>query len=184
MKRFDVYGENIIRLKSCRICKYFQWRRTRHISDLTDLMNLVRKIDPMPGFIFFDTLARSMDGMENDKVDMGVVINAIDSLRHEFGIQAVVIHHSGKDVTRGARGSNSLEGATDTQFKIEKGKEQYTAIMTCERQKDDEATEPIGFSMVKVETGFTNIDGDIVDSLVPTVNYDVVPRQKIPRTGG
>ncbi|HKM07331.1 MAG TPA: AAA family ATPase, partial [Sphaerochaeta sp.] len=178
LKRFEVWRKyhQIEELQNIAILPMAA--KLDNIGDLTDLMNLVRNIDPMPGFIFFDTLARSMDGEENAKVDMGLVINAIDSLRHEFGIQAVVIHHSGKDVTRGARGSNSLEGATDTQFKMEKGKENYTAIMTCERQKDDEATEPIGFTMVKVDTGFTNIDGDVVDSLVPTFDYDVLPKAK------
>ena len=32
--------------------------------------------------------------------------------------------------------------------------------------------------MVKVDTGFTNIDGDVVDSLVPTFDYDVLPKAK------
>lgn len=143
--------------------------------DVADLIQAIREMETPPGFIFFDTLARSMDGEENSKVDMAIVINAADVLRHEFGTQIVVIHHSGKDATKGARGSNSLEGATDTTFRIEKGKDEYTAVMTCDRQKDNEPAEPIGFVMKKINTDETNIDGDEINSLVPVVDYDVVP---------
>lgn len=138
--------------------------------DLAELFDTISNLSPMPEFIFFDTLARSMDGDENYKVDMNTVVSAADRIRHDFGIQIVVIHHSGKDSTKGARGSNSLEGATDTSFLIEKGTDDFTAVMTCERQKDDMASAPLGFIMKSIDLGVKNIDGDDINSLIPV--YD------------
>jgi len=143
--------------------------------ELQDLKRAIRNLDPQPQFIFIDTLARSMDGEENSKTGMGAVVSAIDAIKIEFGIQVLVVHHSGKDASKGARGSNSLEGAVDTQFVVKKIAS-YEAVMDCERQKDDEQAEAIGFRLEKVDTGYKNVDGDAITSLVPVMDMEVKPK--------
>jgi hypothetical protein len=68
-----------------------------------------------PKLIVFDTLARCA-GIEdeNDAGQMNKVMRAIDQIREETGGSILIIHHQGKNRTRGARGSSALEAAVDT----------------------------------------------------------------------
>ena len=67
------------------------------------------KLTSNPGLIVIDTLARSMgDGDENTAKDMGKFVGNLDFLRAETGAHVMVIHHSGKDESKGAGGSGSL----------------------------------------------------------------------------
>lgn len=74
--------------------------------------------------IVVDTLARSIPGLnENDAIDMGRVIDACYELRDASpGGRAVIllVHHHGKDATRGARGSSRLTNDIDFCFEISK----------------------------------------------------------------
>ncbi len=59
--------------------------------------------------VFIDTLARCMDGDENNGEDMGNFVKGCERVRRELDCAVIVVHHLGKDVTRGMRGSNRLE---------------------------------------------------------------------------
>jgi len=48
----------------------------------------------------------------------------------------IAVHHTGKDVERGARGSNSFHGGLDTMLKITR--EEMRVTLNVEKQKDDE----------------------------------------------
>jgi hypothetical protein len=69
----------------------------------------------------YDTLARTMGGNENDTADMNAYVDALDHLRGAGanGTQ-IVVHHTGKDASRGGRGSNALLGAVEREFIITK----------------------------------------------------------------
>lgn len=71
------------------------------------------------GLIIIDTLARAMSGADENSVqEMGIFIKAVDQIREHTGAHVMVVHHTGKDPKRGARGSNSLLGAVDTEIMI------------------------------------------------------------------
>lgn len=62
-----------------------------------------------PALFVVDTLSRTMrGGDENSGQDMGRVFEAAEQLRDATGATILLIHHSGKDASRGARGSSSL----------------------------------------------------------------------------
>lgn len=62
-----------------------------------------------PALFVVDTLARTMrGGDENSGQDMGRVFEAAEQLRDATGATILIIHHSGKDTSRGARGSSLL----------------------------------------------------------------------------
>ena len=71
--------------------------------------------------IVIDTLAMAMAklGDENSSSAMGQVIDALRRLRN-LGCTIFIIHHSGKDASKGLRGHNSLEAAADSIFLVEK----------------------------------------------------------------
>lgn len=121
-------------------------------------------IEDQGGFdlIVFDTLARSMTGDENLQQDMGRVITAADALRKKWSATVLLVHHTGKDAARGARGSSALLGGVDTEIALRAGAE-MTVKMHSTKQKEDEGL-GIELQLEKVILG-TDSDGDDITSL-------------------
>jgi hypothetical protein len=63
----------------------------------------------------------------------------------------MVLHHSGKDVAKGMRGSSSLLGAVDTELELLRFEGQLKGVLTISKQKDGVQDERFGFEMVEVE---------------------------------
>ncbi len=76
-------------------------------------------LDDDPVLVIFDTLAASMTGgNENDALDMGIVIGAVHRVQRECNCGVLVVHHSGKDDTKGPRGNSSLRADVDLAVKV------------------------------------------------------------------
>lgn len=102
--------------------------------------------------VVVDTVARSMLGAdENSATDMGKFVKSCDAVKEHCGCALLAIHHSGKDSSKGMRGSSALMGAVDTSMKIKKSGEQITLNM--DKQKDAEPTEDLFFLMKTVAVG-------------------------------
>ena len=105
-----------------------------------------------------DTLARAFGGgNENDSQDMGAFIHNCGRLQRKLDCALMVLHHSGKDATKGLRGHSSLLGAVDTQLELQKLvtddlKEGVagTGILTISKQKDGQDNLKFGFEMVQI----------------------------------
>ena len=69
--------------------------------------------------IVLDTLARMFNMDENSSRDMSVAINACDRIKRAFQCAVMPVHHTGKDTSRGARGSNALICAADVMLRVE-----------------------------------------------------------------
>lgn len=98
-------------------------------SEATDLQQLLAELDAFvaqvcpegPRAIALDTLARCMgEADENSARDMGRFVNRCAAIVRHLGCVVVVVHHVGKDPSRGGRGSNSLNGAADVTMLVEK----------------------------------------------------------------
>jgi hypothetical protein len=110
--------------------------------------------------IVFDTLSRSAPGAdENSPEDMSEIIGACDRLREATGAAVTLIHHSGKDSGRGARGHSALTAAADTVIAIGDG------MATIEKSRDGVAGERFPFELVPVDLG-TDADGDPITACV------------------
>jgi len=103
--------------------------------------------------IIIDTLARAFGGgNENDSADMGAFITACGRIQQIVQDAALMIlHHSGKDATKGLRGHSSLLGAVDTELELLRFDESMKGLITISKQKDGQDNTRIGFEMVKVE---------------------------------
>ena len=76
-------------------------------------------LDDAPTLVIFDTLAASMTGgNENDALDMGIVIGAVHRVQRECNCGVLVVHHSGKDDSKGPRGNSSLRADVDLAIKV------------------------------------------------------------------
>lgn len=88
--------------------------------------------------IVFDTLARTIRGDENAAKDMGEYVAVMDQLRDLIHGHVLVVHHTGKDESRGARGSSALKAAADHELEVskEKGSRVGSVTLTKVREGD------------------------------------------------
>ncbi len=116
------------------------------------------------GVIVIDTLAQSAPGMdENSSADMGRIISNAQLLQRETNGLVVLIHHTGKDASRGARGHSSLFASLDAAIEVkrpERGREWHRAKV---KDGEDGVTTP--FRLEQVALG-TDEDGDEISSCV------------------
>ncbi len=119
------------------------------------------------GCVVADTLARVMGGGDENKAqDMGVVIQHIDLIRASTGSQFILIHHTGKDKTNGARGSSALRAATDTEIEVSDREDGSPKEAKVTKQRDlPGKNTSIGFDLVIVELG-AGIFGNVFTTCV------------------
>jgi hypothetical protein len=116
--------------------------------------------------VVIDTLARAMPGAdENSAQEVGVVIAECDWLKDELDTTAMLVHHSGKDESKGARGTSALRGAWDAAFEIRSAGKRR-AVMTVVDQKEAEAGQQFVFRLDEVVCGIGRT------SLVPVLDED------------
>lgn len=121
--------------------------------------------------IMIDTLARAMaGGEENSAQDMGAIIRVADKLRLATGATVCLVHHTGKDTTKGARGSSALMAAVDTEIELSRNGESRCAEVT--KQKDGIEGDTFRFKLQQVELGYNKQWGKPAQSCV--VAADVV----------
>ncbi|MEX6506956.1 helicase RepA family protein [Jiella sp. M17.18] len=115
--------------------------------------------------IVVDTLSRVLaGGDENGPVDMTAFVKNVDRIRAETGAHVMVVHHTGKDAAKGARGHSSLRAATDTEIEIT-ADESGTRTATVQKQRDHQGGDTFGFTLSSVEIG-TDQDGDPVRTCI------------------
>lgn len=115
--------------------------------------------------IIFDTLARVMAGDENAAPDVAALVRAVDTLRRATGSHIMLIHHSGKDVTKGARGHSALRAAVDTEIELTKSKETGERMARATKQRDMACDAECLFQLQQVQLG-QDQDGDPVTSCI------------------
>lgn len=111
------------------------------------------------GLIIIDTLSRVLaGGDENSPSDMGALVWNLEQLRAETGACLVVVHHSGKDASRGARGHSLLRAALDTEISVQRDSVSKIATATVTKQRDGEEGQSFSFELesVSLENGSTS----------------------------
>lgn len=130
-------------------------------TDLASVTNAVRVAEAVqlladatgkhPTLIVIDTLARNFGGDENSATDVGNFVRHVDThLRHKWNATTLIVHHSGKDGGRGARGSSALKGAADAEYEVGRNAEDKIIRFTPRKMKDAEEPSPLAFELVGV----------------------------------
>lgn len=123
-----------------------------------------------PKFIVIDTLARCFGDLdENSNAAMGQAIIACDILREKIGCKALIIHHSGKDKTKGARGGIALPCGVDTSFEVSAIGQKVCKVLV-RKQKDAEDGKEFFYKMKLVTLDFQDLKGNQITSLVPELD--------------
>lgn len=101
---------------------------------------------PPPRLVVLDTLQRNMAGHdENSTKDMTMWVSGLQVLVEAFGRSTVlVVHHSGKDPTKGDRGSTVLRASVETVLEL--SGDRRTATLTCHKQKNGPEPRPLALA--------------------------------------
>ena len=87
--------------------------------DVADLARAVIAGGGAGGLVILDTLNRAAPGAdENSSVDIGNLIAAAKELQSLSGGLVLLVHHTGKDSTKGLRGHSSLYAALDGAIEV------------------------------------------------------------------
>lgn len=83
--------------------------------------DLIKAMDATrPSVLILDPFREIFSGDENTAQDVGVFLDFIDDIIDGYQCSIVIIHHSGKDVKKGGRGSSVLEGWVDSYIEMKK----------------------------------------------------------------
>lgn len=136
--------------------------------DSAGLAELARSIETAGGargLVVIDTLNRAAPGAdENSSVDMGNIIAAAKRLQDLLGGLVLLVHHTGKDATKGLRGHSSLHAALDGAIEVNATEGRREWIVA--KSKDDETGAAHPFKLQVVELGVDDYGDPITSCIV------------------
>lgn len=133
------------------------------------LVAAIKASDMQGGLVCIDTLAASAPGMdENTSKDMGAIIAALHALQAQLGGMVLVVHHTGKDSSRGLRGWSGLNGALDCSIEVSRATEDKAdrrRAWEVAKSKDGRDGLRFQFELDTVELG-PDLDGMMISSCI------------------
>ena len=132
--------------------------------------------------VVLDTLSRAMPGSdENDGKAMGLVIAATKILQDLLGGLVLLIHHTGKDASKGMRGHSSLHASLDCAIEVRRSVGNREWLLAKSKDGEDGASHP--FKLEVVQLGQDD-EGDEITScvIVPDHSAQAI-KKKIPTLG-
>jgi hypothetical protein len=86
--------------------------------------------------VVLDTMHAVTTGSKEDAEDTGKFLLCLKWLQEKVQCTIVVVHHSGKDAGRGARGSSSLEAAFDVVLEVVEDKDEVREVFVRKLRED------------------------------------------------
>jgi len=132
-------------------------------SDSVDLARSIKAWGPAD-LIIVDTLSQVIPGAnENSGEDIGRALAHCKRISAATGATVLLIHHAGKDSSKGARGWSGLRAAADAELEVVRTDQCRTMQLT--KSKDSEDALLWAFDLEVVPVGIDD-DGDVIDSCV------------------
>lgn len=133
--------------------------------DVTDLASAVRIAAGNGAVVCVDTLNSAAAGAdENASEDMGRLIAAAKRLQAETDGLVLLVHHSGKDASKGMRGHSSFFAACDVVIEVTRTDDRRAWKLVKSKDGADGAEHP--FLLKVVEIGTDPEDGQAITSCV------------------
>lgn len=152
-------------------------------SDLADLVETICTAGADQGVVIIDTLNRAAPGAdENSSVDMSRIINATKRLQSALGGMVLLVHHSGKEVSKGLRGHSSLHAALDCAIEVARIDDRRSWKIAKSKDGNDGREYP--FKLEVVDLGVDE-DGYTITScvVVSDTTVEEVRKVKLPQGG-
>jgi hypothetical protein len=143
-----------------------------HLTAPQDVADLAAVI-PDGAVVIVDTLNRAAPTVdENSSKDMGLILEGAKSLQAATGGLVVVVHHTGKDASKGMRGHSSLHAALDAAIEVERS---AAGIRTWSvaKSKDGEDGKQVAFKLVRHVLGQDEDGEDITSCTVEPDNSGI-----------
>lgn len=143
----------------------------------TDALDVARSIKASGGadVVVVDTFAQVMPGgNENAGEDMGKAMAHCKGIHRATGAVVILIHHAGKDSSKGARGWSGLRAAADAELEVVRGATGRALRLT--KSKDGEDELEWGFDLEVVTIG--------TDEDLEPITSCVVIEATLPAIGG
>ena len=138
---------------------------------------------PAGAVVFIDTLNRAAPtANENDSADMGLILESAKRLQALTAGLVVLIHHTGKDATKGLRGHSSLFAAMDAAVEVSRDGDRREWKVAKSKDGEDGDAHPF---KLEIKTLGMDAYGDPVTSCVVRADTSAadVQRVKLPQGG-
>ncbi len=141
--------------------------------DVTELAASIKAVGDV-SFVVVDTFAQVTPGAnENTGEDMGRALANVRVLSDVTDATVGLVHHSGKDASKGARGWSGIKAAMDAEIEITRDENTGARAIRLSKMKDGEDGTTWGFKLETILLGLDD-DGDDITSCV-AVEDDVRP---------
>lgn len=143
---------------------------------ITDLIKDIKQRQPYD-LIVMDTFAQVMPGAnENSGEDVGKALAECKRIHRHTGAMVLLVHHSGKDASKGARGWSGLRAAADVELEVLRSDELRSISVT--KLKDGQDGAQIGFKLHTVILGEDEDGDDITSCIVEYTNTGRAAKEK------
>jgi len=133
------------------------------VDDVRDVIKAIHTFGTTD-LVILDTLAQITPGAnENSGEDMGLLLNHCQAIHRVTGATVMLIHHAGKDLSRGQRGWSGLKGNADAE--IEVSRLDTVRLIRAAKLKDGADGAKYPFRLLPVPVDVSE-DGDIIESCV------------------
>jgi len=138
-------------------------------SDVSELAAAIRAAGGADGLVVLDTLNRAAPGAdENSSKDMGEIIANVKALQQLIGGLVLLVHHTGKDETKGMRGHSSLFAAMDAVLYVSNAKDKGPSWGIA-KSKDDATGSTHPFRLEQVVVGIDDEGEDITSCVAVSI---------------
>ena len=150
--------------------------------DIGDVIAGLRGI-PALRVVLVDTAACVVPGGdENSGKDMGRLVKHCKAIHQATGALVVLVHHSGKDSSKGARGWSGLRGALDAEICVTRDGRERVASITKQKDGTDEDMD-FGFTLIPVSVGMDDEGVDVISCVLDYFDLPPKNERKIPVRG-
>lgn len=138
-----------------------------NMMEKADAVDVAKSIVAAGGadIVVLDTFAQVMPGAnENSGEDVGRALAHCKGIHRATGALVILIHHSGKDSSKGARGWSGLRAAADAEIEVIRSDDDRAATVT--KLKDGEDGAEFGFRLQTVVVGLDSDDEEITSCVL------------------
>lgn len=155
VQAWEVHNKTHIPPNFKAIAQPFELADRQQVEDLGSTL-------PKGGVVIIDTLNRAAPGLdENSSQDMGRILAGMKRLQEITGGLVLIVHHTGKDASKGLRGHSSLFAALDGAIEVERNAMGRT--WSGAKVKDGEDGVRVPFALNVIDLG-KDVDGDQITS--------------------
>lgn len=129
--------------------------------------------------VIVDTFAQTTPGAnENSAEDIGRALAHCKGIHRATGALVILVHHSGKDASKGARGWSGIKAAADAEIEVTRLADARCARISKLKDGEDGATFP--FRLAPIPVGVDE-DGDPITSCVVMYTDAPMPMKREPQ---